>query len=67
MPDRKDFNMGREGVVIGGDNIEFSKNRRDAWVAYREGRASPAQTALLSETDNVMRQVLKTTGGDNNG
>lgn len=64
MADKKDFNMGREGVVIGGDNIEFSRLRRDAWTAYRSGRATPEQVALLRETDNVMQRAL---GGDKDG
>jgi hypothetical protein len=58
MPDKKDFGMDRRGVVIGGDNIEFSRNRRDAWTAYRTGNATPEQVSLLRETDNVMHEAV---------
>jgi hypothetical protein len=58
VPDKKDFNMGRQGVVIGGDNIEFSRNRRDAWTAYRTGNATPEQVSLLRETDSVMQEAV---------
>ena len=61
MPDKKDFNMGRQGVVIGGDNIEFSRNRRDAWTAYRAGNATPEQVLLLRETDSIMTQAISPT------
>ena len=48
-------------VAIGGDNIEFSRYRRDAIVAMRSGRATPEQAALVRETDEIYSQAINGT------
>jgi hypothetical protein len=60
----KDFRLGKDGVVIGGDNIPFSAQRREAYKAYRTGQATPEQIQLLQDTDAMLNKANE---GDNSG
>ena len=60
----KDFRLGKGGVVIGGDNISFSAQRRAAYQAYRKNEATPEQIALLQATDEML---VKANEGEDNG
>ena len=61
--DPKPFNekrpFGRGATIIGGDNIEFSRMRREAIIACKTGRATPEQRALVSEADAIIRECLE--------
>jgi len=54
----KDFRLGKQGVVIGGDNIPFSADRRTAYLAYKQNRATPEQIELLMETDTMLTKAM---------
>ena len=45
-------------VSIGGDNIEFSRMRREAQQAMMRGRATPEQAQLVRASDEAYRKVL---------
>lgn len=45
-------------VTIGGDNIEFSRQRREATQAMKRGNPTPEQAALVRETDVVISQAI---------
>ena len=51
-------------VTIGGDNIDYSKMRREAVIAVQQRRATPEQAALVREADEIYRQVLQGTEGE---
>jgi hypothetical protein len=60
--DDKPFNekrpFGRGATVVGGDNIEFSRMRREAIIAVKEGRATPDQRLLVEDADRVITECL---------
>jgi hypothetical protein len=66
--DPKPFNekrpFGRGATVVGGDNIEFSRVRREAIIAVKNGRATPEQRALVMETDAVIQECLEGREGE---
>jgi hypothetical protein len=45
-------------VTIGGDNIEFSRQRREATQAVKENRATPEQRRMVMEADQAYKHVL---------
>ncbi len=61
--DPKPFNekrpFGRGATIVGGDNIEFSRDRRLAIIACKENRATPEQRALVMETDAIIAECLE--------
>ncbi len=61
--DPKPFNekrpFGRGATIVGGDNIEFSRVRREAIIACKHGRATPEQRALVEETDAIIQECLE--------
>ncbi len=50
--------FGKGATIVGGDNIEFSRVRREAIIACKQNRATPEQRALVEETDAVIAQCL---------
>jgi hypothetical protein len=59
--DGKEFNEKKpfgKGTVIGGDNIAFSKMRREAIKAVQRGTANAEQVALVNETDRVLSEAI---------
>lgn len=63
----KDFRLGKEGVVIGGDNIPFSAKRREAYQAFRKNQATPEQIQLLQATDEMLIKASVGEEGEDNG
>lgn len=47
-----------KATVVGGDNIEFSRERWDATKAMKRGKATPEQAALVRETDRIMQEAI---------
>ncbi len=66
--DPKPFNekrpFGRGATIVGGDNIEFSRVRREAIIACKNNRASPEQRALVMEADAVIQECLEGQAGE---
>ena len=51
--------FGRGATVVGGDNIEFSRERRTAIIAVKAGRATPEQRALVEDADRIIQECLE--------
>jgi len=50
--------FGRKATVVGGDNIAFSKMRREAIKAVQRGTANAEQIKLVYDTDKVISEAI---------
>ena len=48
-----------KGTVIGGDNIPFSKMRRQAIKAVQAGTANAEQIKIVMEADRVIKEAIE--------
>ncbi len=65
--DSKPFDEKRpfgKGTIVGGDNIEFSRVRREAIIACKNNRATPEQRALVLEADAIIHECLEGREGE---
>ncbi len=51
--------FGRGATIVGGDNIEFSRERRQAIIAVKANRATPEQRALVEDADRIIQECLE--------
>lgn len=50
--------FGRKATHVGGDNIAFSKMRREAIKAVKNGTANADQVKLVHDTDRVIAEAI---------
>lgn len=61
--DSKPYNeknpFGKGATVVGGDNIEYSRMRREAIKAIKANRATPDQIQLVHDADAIIQECLE--------